>query len=311
MKPGSIGPEDVNPVTQRELEDFHVRPREGAAPNERQHDLLERYLEVPNKMLFLYSGEDETLGKYIKDHWSALDAASGLVCDIYVSLLQLADDEDIYSFLDDLRFIPGSNTVRLDKLPSILLWSDSASINISLSHVAHEKSLLVNTMRGIFQILHNIHSVRGTGFSQEDEPAFSALMSRLHSKDVSPQIVYFNGSVAMTTNNADRGGVILSDNAQARDISTRNTSISSAGDVQSLVAELAQLRAEMKKSRDDNDPTHDIAIGRVAAAEEAARSGDKSGAAAMLKGLGTWALGIAEKIGVGLVVAVIKGQMGV
>ncbi|MET0527597.1 MAG: hypothetical protein ABW003_04500 [Microvirga sp.] len=54
------------------------------------------------------------------------------------------------------------------------------------------------------------------------------------------------------------------------------------------------------------DPEQAIEIGQIARAEKAAASGDAHEVLSALKGVGKWTLGIAEKVGVGLVIAALK-----
>ena len=72
-----------------------------------------------------------------------------------------------------------------------------------------------------------------------------------------------------------------------------------------LAEELVQLRKAMK-SQSTGTREEDKAIGAVADAEDAATKGDSSGALRYLKPAGTWALEIAEKIGVPLAIEVLK-----
>jgi hypothetical protein len=299
---------DLTPVSQAEIEAAGARPRKGEAPHERGEDLLERYIKVPNRMLILYSSEDDVLSRYVREHWAALDSLSGDICDIFLSLLQLTGDEDIYSFLDDLHYIPGAETIRIDKLPMILLWSDSASLSISLKEFADDVATLRNVLRGVFQCLHDI----GRGITIEDEGRFDAMLRTvMNKKDARASYsITIDRRVTVnntTNNNADRGSVILSDNSKARNISINQSSSIQGLDLSKLSEELARLRAAMKVEADGADPAHDVAVGHVASAEAAAKKGDRNGALAALKSAGSWALEIAQKIGVEVAVAAIKG----
>jgi uncharacterized protein YjbI with pentapeptide repeats len=81
--------------------------------------------------------------------------------------------------------------------------------------------------------------------------------------------------------------------------------IQSGTDLPKLAEELARLRAAMK-GETTGTREQDKAIGAVADAEEAAAKGDDSAALRYLKGAGTWAVGIAEKIGVGVAIEALK-----
>ena len=76
-------------------------------------------------------------------------------------------------------------------------------------------------------------------------------------------------------------------------------------DLSKLVEELRLLRNAMK-SESIGARHQDTAIGAVADAEEAATKGDSSGALRYLKSAGTWALEIAEKIGVPLAIEYLR-----
>jgi hypothetical protein len=81
-------------------------------------------------------------------------------------------------------------------------------------------------------------------------------------------------------------------------------------DLAELAKQLAQVRAEMKREANRNDPMQDAAIGAIAQAETAARSGDKSKALEFLKGAGSWALDVAKSVAAGLVKDAIGGKFG-
>jgi hypothetical protein len=76
-------------------------------------------------------------------------------------------------------------------------------------------------------------------------------------------------------------------------------------DLPRLAEELARLRAALRQEG-KGEPETDEAIGAVAAAEKAAKQGDEAGVLRYLKAAGAWTLGIAEKIGVRVVVEALK-----
>ena len=76
-------------------------------------------------------------------------------------------------------------------------------------------------------------------------------------------------------------------------------------DLPKFAEELGRLRAAMKGEA-TGTREQDKAIGAVADAEEAAVKGDGTAALRCFKGAGTWALGIAEKIGVPVLIEVAK-----
>jgi len=69
-------------------------------------------------------------------------------------------------------------------------------------------------------------------------------------------------------------------------------------DLTALAAELSKLREQLRAAA--VEPDHDIALGQVAAAEAAARAGERGKVLDHLRGAGNWALDVATKIGVNL-----------
>jgi uncharacterized protein YjbI with pentapeptide repeats len=84
--------------------------------------------------------------------------------------------------------------------------------------------------------------------------------------------------------------------------------IKSGIDLPKLGEELGRLRAAMK-GETTGTREQDKAIGAVADAEDAAAKGDGTSALRYLKSAGTWALGIAEKIGVAIATEALKNQL--
>ena len=79
-------------------------------------------------------------------------------------------------------------------------------------------------------------------------------------------------------------------------------------DLPTLVTQLEQLRAEMKKQA--SEPEHDVAVGAIAAAESEAKKGDEASAMQKLSAAGKWALDLAVKIGVPVAIDAIKKSSG-
>jgi len=75
-----------------------------------------------------------------------------------------------------------------------------------------------------------------------------------------------------------------------------------------LGPELALLRKAMKNEA--TGPEQDVAIGAVAAAEQAANNGSGPKTLELLRSAGKWGLEVAEKIGVGVATAAIKSALG-
>jgi hypothetical protein len=140
--------------TLEELSEAGVKIRPGCDPASREFDLLERYLSIPNHAMFLYTSEDTLVEKYIRDHWAALDGLSGEICDIHVSLIQLLGGADAYSQFDEIRSIPGLETMNAQDLPSIHIWSQNASLRVLLAPFQDEEALK-SVLRLIFSELRS------------------------------------------------------------------------------------------------------------------------------------------------------------
>jgi hypothetical protein len=80
-------------------------------------------------------------------------------------------------------------------------------------------------------------------------------------------------------------------------------------DLNKLAGELAQLRTAMRSQAKEVED--DLKVAAVAEAEKAAKEGNGPATLEALKSAGGWALGVAEKIGVGVAIAAIKTAMGI
>ena len=79
-------------------------------------------------------------------------------------------------------------------------------------------------------------------------------------------------------------------------------------DLSALANELSAIRQAMKNEA--SAPEHDILIGNIAHAEQAAIEGNQSKTIDYLKKSGSWSLDVAQKIGVGVAVGAIKSAIG-
>ena len=97
---------------------------------------------------------------------------------------------------------------------------------------------------------------------------------------------------------------------RAKDMNFNQTWNQLAGeiDLRELASELAKLRQEMKNEAIETE--HHIALGEIAKAEQAAKSGDGPKVLEHLRSAGTWALEAATKIGSKLAIEVIKHSLG-
>lgn len=106
--------------------------------------------------------------------------------------------------------------------------------------------------------------------------------------------------------------VVVGSGASTGDIETHgdiNQAPKAAIDFEELARELAQLRSELKADAAADDPSRDIDIGKIAAAQAAAKDSDASAVRSNLKAVSQWVLDVATKIGVGLATAALKDAM--
>lgn len=79
-------------------------------------------------------------------------------------------------------------------------------------------------------------------------------------------------------------------------------------DLSQLAKELAELRAAMRRKADSSE--QDMAVGKIASAEEAAKMNNGPSVLQHLKDAGKWALDVAKEIGAKLTVEVLKDTLG-
>lgn len=298
---------DTSAVSDSELASVGAKFASGATPEARQIDALQRYISVPNRMLILYSSEDEAIGAYILDHWAALDRLSGEICDIYPSLLQLDGGEDAYSAIAELHNIPGANTIKFRDLPIVLIWSDEAYAKIPIRSFSAELDGLRTVFRHIVDALREF----GRGIADGDgdilTSAIREAQMELRPHD-QPNVIYVDWRTDMSTHNTAGAGSVIVSGGSTGDITLQQTWANSDVDLVALAAEFEQLRRGLREESETAD--RDVAVGQIAAAESAAQKGDQAGVMAALRSTGKWVLSVAEKIGVGLAVQAIKSATG-
>lgn len=298
---------NTSAISDTELLRVGARFAKGATPEARASDALERYIGVPNRMLILYSSEDEAIDAYILKHWAALDRLSGDICDIYPSLLQLEGGEDAYSTLADLTHIPGANTIKVRDLPVVLLWSDDAYAKIPIGSFSADPVGLRTLFRHVVSALHDLNRGIADGDGHILTQAVREAQNEVRPHD-SPMLIYVDWRTDMSTHNTAGPGSVIVSGGSTGDISLQQTWTESNVDLSALAAEFERLRRNLRAEGDTAD--HDLAVGQIAAAESAAKEGDQAGVLAALKSTGKWVLGVAEKIGVGLAVQAIKSATG-
>jgi hypothetical protein len=154
--------------------------------------------------------------------------------------------------------------------------------------------------------------------------ALDAVRSRLNLRE---QVKGWHGQFISIENASLHGNFIREVGQMARDIYTNNRALvvgknnqlehitsTQIFDVkEENLSQLAQalnvLRQRMKQ--EPGGVLQDVAIGHIAAAEEAANNSDKSTMLTHLKSAGRWALSVAEKIGVDAAAEVLKKALDI
>lgn len=127
---------------------------------------------------------------------------------------------------------------------------------------------------------------------------------------VRPSIVFHSGEGISMGDTYKVGQGVAGQNVHAHDMTFNQIGgqIEQSMDLTELARQLARLREAM--SQDAKEPSHYIALGEVAKAEEAAKAKDSSKVAQSLKAAGKWALDVSTKIGVPLAIEAIKHSTG-
>lgn len=117
------------------------------------------------------------------------------------------------------------------------------------------------------------------------------------------------GGVQMNTSYVNNGQVgAFGENAQASNFSQAWDSQADKIDLHALAAELGKLQIALQADATTGEQMAHVA--EITHAKEAAEKGDGPGVLGHLAKAGKWTLSVAEKIGVGLVVAMIKTHAG-
>jgi hypothetical protein len=112
---------------------------------------------VPNKAIFFFTSEDAALRAYINSNWNALHETSGDFLDIYDYVIDYTDGYQTFTreFVAQLRPIPGASVdAILDVgLPSVLLWSEEASVLLPLADVGDDATKIRKRLRAIQELV--------------------------------------------------------------------------------------------------------------------------------------------------------------
>lgn len=121
---------------------------------------------------------------------------------------------------------------------------------------------------------------------------------------------FFIGSIHMGDNYSAGQAAAMGPNAQAMGNTFQQIWQQSQGsiDLNALATELGALRRLMRQEA--TGPSHDVAIGEVAAAQTAAAEGKGAKALEHLRSGGRWAFDVSTKIGVGVATAALKTALG-
>jgi len=121
---------------------------------------------------------------------------------------------------------------------------------------------------------------------------------------------FFIGSIRMGDNYSAGQAGAMGPSAQATGNTFQQIWQQNQGsiDLRALAEELETLRRLMRKEA--TEPTHDVAIGEVAAAQTAASEGKGAKALEHLRNAGKWAFDVSTKIGVGVATAALKTALG-
>lgn len=127
-----LGHDGINAGLDRQYEEarklamelsWHVNETRLYYDDEPPSDPVRRYRGIPLHGMFMYSREDVEFSEYIRSNWRALDRMSGDFCDLYPSIDQLCDLEDVYSVLNSpTKLVRGMCSVELSHLPGIMFW---------------------------------------------------------------------------------------------------------------------------------------------------------------------------------------------
>jgi hypothetical protein len=201
---------------------------------------------------------------------------------------------------------------------------DGALVNITVDNLSDRNSVsfeadvealrsTITTLQQQLQHQGNVHLVLQAEF-RGYQSAADTLMDRLFDQATLPRqtihvdhptapIVIEGSPMTGDTYNISGQAGAVGPHAHAHDNTIQK--VQGNGNLASLAKEFDQLRAAMKQEP-EGPPEQDVAIGAVAAAQNAAKQGDGLAIPHCLKSAGSWALAIAEKIGVPLAVEALK-----
>lgn len=128
-------------------------------------------------------------------------------------------------------------------------------------------------------------------------------------KDPGITVIDARGQIVSNNTYTNLGQVgAMGENASATNFQQAWQSVGGQIDMPKLAVQLEELRSALAKEASSDE--HWKAVSSVSDAREAAKNGDGPGALEKLKTAGQWVLGVAEKIGVGIAVVMLKKALG-
>jgi hypothetical protein len=215
----------------------------------------------------------------------------GLQCEQWAPRVAFAKEEEIRWALVETRFTDSLLEAGVELKDVELLRRYFAIADESDSHVEH------------------IHKKLKELAMQQDHELPLPNIASPQQRDPGSQMLYIGSLHMGDSYKAGQAGA-MGPGATASQINFQQIWLQHSGkiDIESLAEELATLRAVMKK--ESNDAAKDVAVGEVAAAEQAAKENDGPRTLEHLKKAGTWAFDVSTKIGVGVATAALKTALG-
>lgn len=232
-----------------------------------------------------------------------------------------------YVGLDLVRIVDAKNNVLMI-LSELTEAFDKVKIHLNLHLRDFMKEIRIYNMARSFLVryylnIENLNLESLEEFVTKKRKVLGDLEEQLNTyRKILRDNITFKESMGMSENQSNytiyghvQAGA-FGNEAQAGDVNFKNSGIGEGNDLATLFADLSKLRAELKhlskevEGDEVEEAKYDKAIGLVTFAQEALKNNDQSKALEYLKQTGRWVLDIAEKIGVGVAVGVIKRAIG-
>lgn len=245
------------------------------------------------QIIFLYLPDDTASRKYVAEFKGLVDSLTSDALHVVLPQQVVSGNvDDIRKALELGRF----GGLSLADLPA--MYVESSEKNAFAISLRDDRETLKTVIRLMVAMANG--SVPFSTWENE-------INRKLRENGKTPSFLLHIDGVNMgdTYNVGNAGAVGPHSSATNVTFNSAAANLASQLDVNALVAQLAQLRAEMLKEATDGN--HYEAIAAVAKAEDAMKKGETSGALGNLKVAGKWALDIAVKIGVSVAAKAIEG----